>query len=473
MKRFPLFLLAGLVAGSAGCTIAPRYERPEAPVATQWPSGQAYPVSGDSEPLAAEVAWRDFISDGKLRRLVDLALANNRDLRSATLNVELARAIYRVQRDSLFPALTASAGGGRQHTSAELTQPNQPRTTESYSISAGILAWEIDVFGRMRSMNRAALERFFATREARRGAQTLLVSGVADAYLALAADRDSLALAESTLQSQQAAYDLVGRQHAAGVATELDLRQAQVPLETARSSVAQFTRLVAQDENALALLLGGPVPAELLPSGLAEVAAFAEIRAGLPSEVLLQRPDVMQAEAELRAANADVGAARAAFLPRISLTTTLGTGSRELSGLFGTDNDTWSFLPGATMPIFDARTWTAHRGAQVQRELAVTHYERSIQSAFREVADTLAARGTLGEQLAAQERLVEALAETLRLATTRFEHGVDSYFAVLDAQRSLFSARQGLVSLRLAHVANRVRLYAVLGGGGDETAAAP
>ena len=409
MKRVPLFLLGGLLAGAAGCTIAPKYERPEAPIEAQWPAGQAYSTASDSGPLAAEVAWRDFITDEKLRQLIDLALANNRDLRSATLNVELARAIYRVQRDSLLPALTASASGGKQHASAELVQPNQPRTTESYSISAGVFAWEIDLFGRMRSMNRAALERFFATREARRGAQTLLVSGVANAYLTLAADRDSLALAESTLQAQQAAYDLVGKQHAAGIATELDLRQAQVPLETARSSVAQFTRLVAQDENALALLVGAPLPAGLQPSGLAEVAAFAEIRAGLPSEVLLQRPDVMQAEAELRAANADVGAARAAFLPRISLTTTLGTGSRDLSGLFGTDNNTWSFLPGATMPIFDARTWTAHRGAQVQRELAVTHYERSIQSAFREVADTLATRGTLGEQLAAQERLVELM----------------------------------------------------------------
>ncbi len=290
---------------------------------------------------------------------------------------------------------------------------------------------------------------------------------MAAAYLNVAANREALILAQDTLRAQEETFRLVRRQYEAGVATELELRQAQTPLETARASSAQYTRLLAQAENALNLLAGTAVPAELLPAGLAQVAGFKEVAAGLPSDVLLERPDVMQAEATLKAANADLGAARAAFFPRIALTGTIGSASRELNGLFEGGTGTWSFLPSASMPIFDARTWTAHRAAKVQRELAVAQYEKAIQSAFREVADALATRATIGEQLAAQERLVEALAETNRLATARFEKGVDSYLVSLDAQRSLFAARQGLVSVRLAALVSRMQLYAALGGGGE------
>jgi multidrug efflux system outer membrane protein len=271
-----------------------------------------------------------------------------------------------------------------------------------------------------------------------------------------------------TLHAQEKSYDLVHRQYAAGIATELDLRQAQIPMETARGELARYTRQVAQDENALQLLVGAPVPAELKPAQLAQVGPFKQVAAGIPSDVLLRRPDVLQAESTLKAANADIGAARAAFFPAISLTGTLGSASNELSGLFESGTGTWSFAPKATMPIFDARTWAAHRAAKVQRQMAVVQYEKAIQSAFREVADALAARGTMDQQLAAQQSLVDALTVTHRLATARFEKGVDSYLVVLDAQRSLFAAQQGLVSLRMANLASQVRLYAVLGGGGEE-----
>jgi multidrug efflux system outer membrane protein len=417
------------------------------------------------------LGWRGFVTDEKLQQVIAMALENNRDLRLAALNVEMARALYGIQRDALFPAITASGSGVKQRASAELTEPGKPLITESYSASLGVLAWEIDFFGRVRSLKNEALEKYLGTKQARRGAQTLLVSGVASAYLALAADSDALALANYTLSAQQKAYDLVHRQYAAGVATELDLRQAQIPMELARGELARYTRQVAQDENALQLLVGAPVPAELKPAELDRIGPFKEVASGLTSDVLLRRPDVLQAESTLKAANADIGAARAAFFPSISLTSTLGSASTELSGLFDSGTRTWSFAPKATMPIFDARTWAAHRASKVQRQMAVAQYEKAIQSAFREVADALAARGTLDQQLAAQQSLVDALTVTNRLATARFEKGVDSYLGVLDAQRSLFSAQQGLVSLRLARIASQVRLYAVLGGGGEEDGA--
>jgi multidrug efflux system outer membrane protein len=473
MNRSSLLLLGGVVLGAAGCTMEPRYRRPDAPVPQQWPASVATAQGQpDAAPAAAALAWRDFIADAKLRQVVELALQNNRDLRAAALNVELARALYGIQRDSLFPSVTTQGSGGKQRASAELTEPGKARTSESYSTSLGVLSWEVDFFGHVRSLNKEAWQKYKATKEARRSAQTLLVSNVAAAYLNLAANRDALALAQSTLRAQEDSYRLVSRQYEAGVATELDLRQAQTPFEAARSSVAQYTRAAAQAGNALNLLAGTTVPADLLPDGLARVADFREIAAGLPSDVLLDRPDVMQAEATLKAANADLGAARAAFFPRIALTGTIGSASRELNGLFDGGTGTWAFLPSASMPIFDARTWTAHRGAQVQRKIAVAQYEKAIQSAFREVADVLATRATIGEQLAAQQRLVEALTETNRLATARFEKGVDSYLVSLDAQRSLFAAQQGLVSLRQAALVSRVQLYAALGGGGTEEPAA-
>lgn len=467
MKTTVLLLLAGIAVCAVGCTMAPKYARPAAPVPAEWPSGTAYEQSRASAnaPTAPDLSWRGFFTDEKLQQVVGTALTNNRDLRLAALNVELARALYGIQRDALFPAVNALAGASKQRASADLTQLGQPRTTEQYSVNLGVLSWEIDFFGRIRSLKDRALQEYLASEQARRGAQTLLVSAVANAYLGLAADRENLALAETTLQTQKAAYELVRRQYAVGVATELDLRQAQTPMEAARRDIAVYAQRVAQDENALNLLAGVPVPADLLPADLGRVSPPREVSPGLPSDVLLRRPDVLQAEAQLKAANADIGTARAAFFPRISLTTTLGTASDELSGLFKSGSGTWSYAPQIVMPIFDARTWSGLKATKVQREMAVTQYERAIQNAFREVADALAVRGTVDQQVSAQQSLVNAVAETHRLSLSRYEKGIDSYLGVLDAQRSLFAAQQGLVSLKLAKLASQVRLYAALGGG--------
>jgi len=451
------FLLLG------GCSLAPTYTRPLAPVPEQWPQGAAYPSGDAGVSVGAELGWEEFFTDAKLRQVLSLALEQNRDLRIAALNVELARARYGIQRDELFPAVGAVGAGGRQRTG--LRRAGEPKITEQYSVDVGLLAWEIDFFGRIRSLKDRALEEYLATEQARRSAQTLLLSSVTNAYLALGADREHLALAQQTFETQQASYALVQRLTDAGIATELDLRRAQTTVEAARAEIALYTQLVAQDENALDLLAGSPVPAELLPGDLGSVAPPKDIAPGMSSAVLLARPDVMEAEGLLKAANANIGAARAAFFPRISLTTTVGTASDALSGLFGADTGTWRFTPMIAMPLFDARTWSGLRATQVQREIAVAQYEKAIQSAFREVADALAQRGTVGDQFAAQEALVEATAATYRLSETRFEHGIDSYLAVLDAQRTLYGAQHGLVAVRLGRLTNLVALYRVLGGG--------
>jgi len=293
------------------------------------------------------------------------------------------------------------------------------------------------------------------------------VNGVAEAYLGLAADRENLALAETTLATRHEAYHLVQRSHELQLASELDLYRAQTQVESARGEIARYRKVVAQGENALTLLLGAPAQAELLPARWADVVPPKDISSGLPSEVLLSRPDVLGAEAMLRAAHADIGAARAAFFPRVSLTATAGTASSELSGLFEDGSGAWSFVPQIGMPIFDARTWFALKVTQVEREVALARYERTIQTAFHEVADALAVQGTVDQQISAQQALVEAVAQTYRLSKVRYDRDLDDYLGVLDAQRSLYVAQQGMVYLHLARLASEVRLYAALGGGGD------
>ncbi len=467
MNKQILLLPFGLAIAMVGCTLAPKYTRPTAPVPAEWPVGPAY--TGAPAPTTASQAsdmnWREFFTDAKLQRVIELALTNNRDLRIAALNVERARAYYGIQRAGLLPTLDAVGSGSKSRVPGDLSNSGKAQTSERYDANLGVAAWEIDFFGRLRSLKDRALEEFLATEHARRSAQILLVSSVAQAYLALAADRENLNLSQTTLQTQQAAYELVKRRHELGLVTELELFRAQTPLEVARRDVAAYQQQVAQDENALNLLAGSPVPADLLPAELDRVHPPREVSAGLSSEVLLGRPDVLQAESLLRAANADIGAARAAFFPRVTLTAAIGTASSDLSGLFEAGSGAWSYAPRIVMPIFDARTWSAHKAAKVQREIAVTQYEKAIQAAFREVADALAVRGTVDQQVAAQESLVSALSETHRLANARFEKGLDSYLGVLDAQRSLFAAQQALVFLRLQAVTSNVRLYAVLGGG--------
>jgi len=464
------FLLPALVlAVFCGCSPVPEYVRPESPVQERWPTGSAYdnvPAAGGVP--AAATSWRAFIADERLREIVETALRNNRDLRTAALNVERARALYGVQRAELLPAVNANARGGRERLPADLTRSGSANTSGIYSVNLGILSWEIDFFGRIRSLEAAALEQYLATEQARRSAQILLVSDVSTAYLTLAADRENLRLAQETLENQQAAYGLIRRRYDVGLSPELDLRQAQTRVEAARVDVALYTGIAAQDENALNLLAGTPVPANLLPPALSGVRPFPPVAPGMPSEVLLGRPDILQAENQLKAANANIGAARATLFPRISLTATAGTASSALSGLFAPGSGAWLYTSQVVLPIFDARAWGALDVTKVDREIAVAQYEKAIQTAFREVADALAVQGTVERQLSAQQSLADAVAATYRLSGARYSKGVDSYLGVLDAQRSLYAAQQGLIAVRLAQLANQVRLYAALGGGAGE-----
>jgi len=467
MIRNIFLLWVGVTVATAGCTLAPSYSRPEAPVPDQWPSGPAYPASpATTTPSGAtQPKWQEFFSDAKLQRVTKMALQNNRDLRLAALSVERARALYGIQRAELFPVFSAVGSGGKQRVPADLSTTGEAMTVGQYGAGLALSSWEIDFFGRIRSLADKARQEYLATEQARRSTQILLVSEVATAFLTLAADRETLKLAGTTLESQRAAYDLIRRRLGRGVVPELDVFRAQIQVDTARGDVARFTQVVAQDANALNLLVGSSVPDDLLPAELAGASPLKELSPGVSSEVLLGRPDILQAEALLRAANANIGAARAAFFPRISLTSAIGTGSDDLSGLFKAGSLAWSFAPQIVIPVFDARTWWALNVTEVEKQSAIAQYEKAIQTAFREVADALAVQGTADQQVSAQESLVHAAAETYRLASARYVKGVDSYLSVLDAQQSLYAAQQRLVALRLERLANQVRLYAVLGGG--------
>jgi multidrug efflux system outer membrane protein len=460
-----LFLISGCAS------MAPKYARPEAPVPSGWPSGAAYKDSAlkTGERSAADIRWQEFFIDKQLQELIILALENNRDMRIAALNIEKSQALYQIRRADLFPTVNASGSVVAARTPGVLSATGKAVTTHQYSVNLGFSTYEIDLFGRVRSLKDQALEQFFASEEARRSIHISLVAGVASNYLTLAADKELLQIAQETFASQQTSYDLIKRRFEAGASSELDLRQAQTSVDSARVDIARFTSRVAQDENALALLTGSPVPADLLPSGLGEITALKELGAGLPSEVLQRRPDIMQAEHLLKAANANIGSARAAFFPRITLTSSIGLSSDQLSRLFQGESRTWSFAPQITMPIFDAGRNKANlEVTEVDRKIFLAQYEKAIQSAFREVADALALQGTLGDQMEAQQSLMEATAASYRLAEARYRNGIASYLDVLDAQRSLYSARQGLIAVRLSRLNNLATLYKVLGGGMGE-----
>ncbi|MGV8081638.1 MAG: efflux transporter outer membrane subunit [Syntrophales bacterium] len=467
MNRNVLLSLVVIVALLSGCTLAPKYTRPSSPVPAEWPTGAAYTETKRESPApeVPDLPWREFITDERLRKVIETSLSNNRDLRLAVLNVDKARALYGIQRASLLPSVNATGSMYKERVPADLSSTGAANITEKYSVTGGVSAWEIDFFGRLQSLKDEAWEQYIATDQDRRSAQIMLISAVANTYYALAADRENLKLAAATLKAQETAYGLIQKRHDVGLVSALPLSQAQSLAEAARGSVARYTQLVAQDENTLNLLAGSPLPPELLPESLAGLSPPRDISSGLSSEPLLKRPDVLAAEHRLMASHANIGAARAAFFPRISLSTAIGTASADLSGLFRAGSATWSFAPQIVLPIFDARTWSAYEVTKVAREMAVAQYEKSIQTAFREVADALAVRGTVEQQIAAQQSLVEAVAETYRLSNARYEKGIDSYLGVLDAQRSLYSAEQGLISLRLARFASLVTLYKVLGGG--------
>lgn len=457
MKR--LAFASALVVALAGCSMAPHYARPAAPVAKTYPHGSA----GADTRAAADIGWREVFTDPYLQQLIETALTNNRDLRVAALNIEAARARYRIQRADLLPSVAVTGSGDSESVPPALSQSGGRTLSRDYELRVGVTAYELDLFGRVQSLKNAALETYLATEETRRSAHISLVAEVADAYLTLRADRELLQLTADTQQSQQTSYDLTRRRFEQGVASEQDIYQAQIALETARADQARYRRQVEQDRNALTLLLGAPLPP--LPDSAAAV-ALKTVPAGLPATLLQRRPDILAAEHTLKAANANIGAARAAFFPTITLTASTGTASPELSGLFDADTSAWSFIPKISLPIFSGGANVANlQLAKVEKNIDIAQYEKAIQSAFREVADALAARATLGAQLDAQQRLADAAGANYRLADKRYRNGVDSYLNVLDAQRSQYSARQQLIAVRLAQQSNRVALYKALGGG--------
>jgi len=456
------------LASLASCSMAPRYSRPEAPVSATWPTGPAYEaVTGEAaDKMATDIPWQEFFVNPQLQKLIGLALVNNRDLRVAALNIAKSRAQFRIQRADLLPTLTAAGSGSVQRLPADVSPSGQAMIDRNYNLALGLSSYEIDLFGRVQSLKDQALEQYLATEQARHSVQISLVAEVANNYLTLAADQERQKLALDTLESQQSSYQLIQRRFSAGASSELDLRQAQTRVDSARVDVARYTSLVAQDQNLLTLVVGAQLPTELLPSGFRAVGTLRELPPGVPSEVLLRRPDVLQAELQLMAANANIGAARAAFFPRITLNTSIGTASDQLSGLFSSGSLAWGLLPQFSLPIFDyGRNQAGLTIAERDRDIFLARYEKAIQSAFREVADALAQNGTLGEQLQAQQSLTEATSESYRLSLARYEKGIDSYLNVLDSHRAFYAAQQGLISVNLTRLSNLVTLYKVLGGG--------
>ena len=497
-SRIALTFAAGLTL--AGCNLAPKYLRPELSVPAATPAGPAYAATNAAGAIMpADTAWEAFFTDDRLRRVIRTALENNRDLRVSVANVAQARALYRVQRADLFPTLgvsgsatyqkspfgaigggaaggtgtggtgtggtgTGGTGGGGTGVGAGVVSSGR---TDIYSANVGVSAWEIDLFGRVRNLTQSQQEQFFAAEENRNAAQVSLVAEIATQWLTMAADQDRLKIARDTERAFGQTVKLTQDRFRIGIASELEVRQASTSYDQARSDISEATTLIAQDQNALNLLAGTTLTADMLPARLETTSSTLEnLPSNLPSEVLLRRPDIASAEHQLIAANANIGAARAAFFPNISLTAAFGTISLGLSNLFGSGSQNWSVAPSISQTIFDfGRNKGNLRYAQATRDAAVATYERSIQTGFREVADALARRGTIGAQLQAQTSLRDNAAGAYRLSELRFRAGIDTFLNTLDSQRALYSAQQSLLATRLTRDANSVELYRSLGGG--------
>ena len=448
---------------SACVNLAPDYERPAAPVSAAWPAASAAPPAAAASDVT-DMGWRNFLLDERLRRVVELSLANSRDMRIALLDVEQARAQYRVQDATRWPTVGASAGVTRSYGGGV--------ATNSANVSVGLGSYELDLFGRVRNADDRALQSYLATTEGARAARITLVSAVAQAWLALAADGETLRLTEHTLATQEHSLDLTTRMHALGAIKGLPVTQADASVQSSRGAAAQQRTQIQLDRNALVLLVGHDVPEDLLPVDAMPVdtAVLVGVPVDLPARVLQERPDVLQAERGLREAQIDIGTARAAFFPTITLTGSAGTASVGLGGLFKSGSGSWSFGPSITLPIFDGGANSARLdSARQAREIALATYEKAVQGAFREVADALAVRATLAERIAAQQAQTRASAAALRYAEALFRQGGSSYLEVLDAQRGLYGSQQAEISLNLAEQDNRITLYKALGGGWKES----
>ena len=475
MSKHLSSITALFVLALAGCTLAPKYQRPTAAVSPNWPAVPGEKPSPTNAVSAADIGWREFFRDPRLQELIGLALTNNPDLRVAVLNVEQSRAQYRIQRSALLPEIDATGSGTRQRLPADLSGTGHPLTTSDYSLNLGTASYELDLFGRVRSLKAAALENYFATEEARRSAQIALVAGVGNACLLEHAVTEQLAVARQTLAAVQASYELTQRSYKAGVVSELDLRTAEGQVQTARSNVAAYEQQLAEAENNLVLLVGQPLPKDLPPPqpfGSAEY--LSDVPAGLPSDLLQRRPDILGAEHQLKAASASIGAARAAFFPSVTLTASGGTASSQLANLFAPGSGTWMFSPQVTLPIFTAgRNLANLNAANVGKQIKVANYEKAIQSAFRDVSDSLAARAAVAVQLDAGKALVKAEQRRYELADARFRQGVDNYLTVLSAQQDLYQAQENLIQSQFSRLSSLINLYQALGGGWRENSPQP
>jgi outer membrane protein, multidrug efflux system len=506
LRTGAVMVFAGALSLIAACTLEPRYRAPALPVPNQWPipptvaatAGAATEAGGTAPAPAApapgsapdatstpaataapaaaatatltpasDIGWREFFTDQRLQRLIALALANNRDLRVAVLNIESARDSYRIQRAALLPSLQGDFAFTRESIPKSVTGFGFGFTEGYYAAGLALTSFQLDLFGHVRSLTHAALEQYLGQEETRRNTQLTLIAQIANAYLTLASDRELQRLAQQTLVSQQRSYELTRKRHDTGAASGLDLAQAETTVESARADLERYGGVVQTDIDALTLLVGTQIDPSLLPADFStQVTLLEPLPAGLPSAVLLRRPDVLAAEHALRAQNANIGAARAAFFPTISLTGSYASASPMLSGLFKSGTNDWTIAPQATVPIFQGGQVVASlSAAHVARAIALAQYEKAIQTGFREVADALALAGALARQHAAQQTLVDSTARAYQLSQQRYQAGRDSYLNVLDSQRSYYSAQQGLIAVRLAEQNNRVSLYTALGGG--------
>jgi len=478
--------LAGILAG---CSLAPDYHRPESPVPVDWPSQpkiQLGAAAGDvslssqastnvapgAQIPAADIGWREFFRDPRLQELIELSLVNNRNLRIAVESVEAARAQYGVQRGSQWPSIGVGGQGTRQRLPANMRAggENAPSISSSYQAGVGMTSFEIDLFGRLRNLSEAAYQTYLASEQSQRSVQITLVGAVAQAYFTMRAAEVQLDLTRQTLAARQESYDLVKRRFDGGVSSELDLNQAKSLLDSASADFAQLAREKAQALNALTLLVGAPLPDDLPPPAeFGRDQLLAAVPAGMPSDMLERRPDIMEAENTLKAANANIGAARAAFFPTISLTGLLGVASPSLGSLFDGGQGTWSFSPSITTPLFAGGSIREGLNlANARNNIAVAQYEQTIQQAFQEVSDALAGEATYGAQLEALRSLQSSTARTLELSNLRYTNGIDSFLQVQSAQVDYFSSQISLVQAGLAALNNRVELYKALGGGWSE-----
>ena len=469
LKKMSVLTTATILAG---CSMAPIYERPVSPMSEHYPTGEAYPgrqVNNGKQTVAADIGWRDFYTDPVLLQLIDHALKNNHDFKVTALNVEAIEAQYRIRRADRLPHVSVTAESASQRLPSDLAY--NPRM---YQVGVTSVAWEVDLWGRVRSLSDQALQNYLASKEVQTASQLSLVSAVANAYLVYKADQETLGLTKATLATQQKSYDLTRKLVDVGNATRFDLRQAEIGLRTAQTNYAKFLRITAQDRNALVLLLGSPLTQELAVQldqspKIPDQVVMQDIPVGLPSDLLQRRPDIRAAEHKLQAANANIGAARAAFFPSITLTGSAGTASSSLDNLFNAGTGAWSFMPKINLPIFSAGLNQANLDrSHIMKQIEVINYDKSIQTAFREVADGLAGKSTLDEQIKSQQQMIAASQDAHKLATLRFDAGEDNYLAVLDSQRTLYASQQALIQTRLERLNNQVNLYKALGGGWNE-----